>query len=52
MWLGVMRVVTGRPVIRVLPRIPQIAECAEGNHHDHHRGAEKHEGEQHVSLAT
>jgi hypothetical protein len=52
MWFGVTRVVAGRPVIRVLPHISQIVECAEGNHHDHDRGAEKHEGEQHVSLAT
>ena len=52
MRLGVMRVVAGRPVIRVVPHVSQIAECAEGYQHDHYRGAEKHEGEQHVSLAT
>jgi hypothetical protein len=52
MRLGVMGVVTGRPVIRMVPHISQIVECAEGNQHDHYCGAEKHEGEQHVSLAT
>jgi hypothetical protein len=52
MWLGVMGVVAGRPVIGVVPHISQVVECAEGNQYDHYRGAEKHEGEQHVSLAT
>jgi hypothetical protein len=52
MWLGVMRVVAGRPVIRVVPHISQIVECAKGDQHDHYRGTEKHEGGQHVSLAT
>ena len=52
MGFSVIRVFVGRPVMRVNPDISQVVECTEHNHDDGHSGAQKHEGEQHVSLAT